>query len=182
MEFGLIAPLLLVTILFLMSIGYIFFMNLSLDYATQKAARQIRTGVVQGATTSIGLTQTQFRTQVVCPLLPSMFDCNNVIVNVQAVPYGANHPNEYYAYVNASQSALIAPALDNTKTSYCPGNGSTSNVPYYVFVQVFYPVNLFISALSSLAVATTYQGQKTYLIMATATFLNEPFIAPPTPC
>ena len=176
-EFAFIAPLLLVTILFLMSVGYILFMMESLDYATQKAARQVRTGYVQGATTNVALTQTQFRTQVICPLLPSMFNCSNVIVNLQAVPYSYYNPNQYYNYVNSKQSGLILPTLDNTQTSYCPGNPKG-----YVYLQVLYPVNLFLSMMSSATYATTYQGQQVYLIMATATFLNEPFVAPTSSC
>lgn len=64
-EFALVAPLLLATILFIMSIGYMLFMSESLDYATQKAARLIKTGQVQAA----GLTQAQFVAQDICPLL-----------------------------------------------------------------------------------------------------------------
>ena len=138
-EFAFVAPPLLLTILFLLSIGYVLILNQALDYATQKAARLVRTGYVQGATTNIALTQTQFRTQVVCPLLPSMFNCNNVIVNLQAVPYTyVTTVNQYYTYVNSNSSGLIMPALDNTQTSYCPGNPKG-----YVYLQILYPVNFF---------------------------------------
>jgi len=171
-EFALVFPLLILTILFVMSIGYILFMSQALDYATQKAARQIKTGQVQTA----GLTQTQFLTTVVCPLLPSLFNCNNVIVNVQtmgtitSVPNDSNYPNEYLSFVNASSTGLTLPPLSNSQTKYAPGQGQC-----YIYLQVVYPVPLWLAVLSASAVATTFNNQKVYLIMATATFLNEPF-------
>ncbi|WP_210253197.1 TadE/TadG family type IV pilus assembly protein [Beijerinckia sp. L45] len=173
-EFALVAPLLLLTIFFILSVGYMMFMAQALDYATQKSARQIMTGQVQ----SSSLNQTQFRTQVVCPLLPSMFNCNNVIVNVQAVAVvDGSYPNEYYAFLNASQTGLSIPPLANAQTNYCPGQQQG-----YVYLQVLYPVSIFLSFLSASSVATTYLGQKVYLIMSTATFLNEPFVAPASSC
>jgi Flp pilus assembly protein TadG len=164
-EFALIAPILIATILFLMSIGYMLVMSQTLDYATQKASRTIRTGQ------SSGVTQTNFRTGTLCPLLPSMFNCNDVIVNIQSVSTtDANYPNEYYSFVNAAQSGLVIPQLDNTKTNYYAANAQC-----VVYVQVLYPVNIFMSFLSSSTIATTYNGRKVYLIMATSTFLTEPF-------
>ena len=181
-EFAMVSPLILLAILFLMSIGYIFIMNQALDAATQKAARLVRTGFVQGVAplgggAGVVLTQTQFRTQVVCPLLPSLFNCNNVIVNMMPVNYGTNHPNEYYAFAASDLSGLTIPPLDNTQTQFCPGQAQG-----YVYLQILYPVNLFMSMLATSAVATTYKGGKYYLIMATATFLNEPFVAPAASC
>lgn len=173
-EFALVSPLLFLTIFFIMSVGYMMFMGQALDYATQKSSRQLMTGQVQAQS----LTQTQFRTQIVCPLLPSMFNCDNVIVNVQAVPTAdGNYPNEYNAFLNSSQTGLAIPQLANTQTNYCPGQQQG-----YVYLQVLYPVNIFLSFLSSSSIATTYLGKKVYLIMSTATFLNEPFVAPASSC
>ena len=91
--------------------------------------------------------------------------------------YTGTNYNQYYTYVNSNQSGLILPALDNTQTSYCPGNPKG-----YVYLQILYPVSLFLSLLSSSSVATTYQGQQVYVIMSTATFLDEPFVAPTAGC
>ena len=173
-EFALVSPVILLTLLFIMSVGYILFMNQMLDYATQKAARQIRTGAVQAAS----LTQTQFRTQIVCAYLPSMFNCNDVIVNVLPVNYGSvYHPYEYYLFANAAQSWVNVAPMDNTLALYCPGQKGG-----YVYLQVLYPVSFLMSLLSTSAVATTYQGRRVFVIMGTATFLNEPFNAPPSAC
>ncbi len=154
-----------------MSVGYIMLMKQSLIYATQKAARQIATGQVQTA----GLTQAQFVAQDICPLLPSpMFTCSNVIVNVQPVPTtDGNYPNEYSSFLNSTSTGLAIPAtLSNSATSFCPGAAGG-----YVYVQVLYPVSIPGSLFSSILTTATYNGASVYLISATATFLNEPFVA-----
>ncbi|MDR3461643.1 MAG: pilus assembly protein [Beijerinckiaceae bacterium] len=172
-EFALIAPMLLVTIIFIMSIGYMIFMNQALDYATQKAARQIRTGQVQ---TDAITTQSAFATQIVCPLLPSFFTCSNVIVNSQnlgtlaSITNDGVYPYEYNQFINTPQTGLTVPGLSNASTTFCTGNGSS-----FIFLQILYPVPFFLSFLSSSTIATTYNGTQVYLIMSTATFLNEPF-------
>jgi Flp pilus assembly protein TadG len=174
-EFALVAPMLFLTLIFIMSIGYMIFMNQALDYATQKAARQIRTGQVQ---TDAITTQTAFATQIVCPLLPSIFTCSNVIVSSQtlgtisSITGDGVYPYEYNQFVNAAKTGLIVPTLSNTATTFCTGSGST-----FVYLQILYPVPFFLSFLSSSTIATTYNGQQVYLIMSTATFLNEPFSA-----
>ena len=172
-EFALLSPFVILTIFFMISIGYMLLMNQCLDFATQKAARQLRTGAIQTA----GLTQSNFQKTVVCPLLPPLFNCADVIVNIQAVPIDATYPNEYYVFVNAARTGLIIPPLSNNQTSYCPGQAQK-----YVYIQILYPVSFFISLLSSSSIATMYNGQPKYLIMATATMLNEPFNAPVSPC
>jgi hypothetical protein len=89
------------------------------------------------------------------------------------VPYnGANANTVYQSFENSSGTGLAVAALSNAQATFCPGQGQN-----YVYVQVLYPVNIFLSLIASSAVATTYQGRKAYLIMATATFLNEPFTA-----
>jgi Flp pilus assembly protein TadG len=174
-EFALIAPMLFLTILFIMSIGYMIFMNQALDYATQKAAREIRTGQVQSAGIT---TAASFASQTVCPLLPSIFQCSNVIVNSQtlgsfdSITSDGVYPYEYNQFINSSKTGLIYPTTSNSSNTFCTGSGST-----FVFLQILYPVPFFLSFLSSSTIAATYNGQKVYLIMSTATFLNEPFPA-----
>jgi len=174
-EFAMIAPFFFLTILFIISIGYIQFMSQALDYATQKAARAIRTGNVQ--TASI-LTASTFTSQIVCPLLPSLFNCANVIVqsrnlgSLTTVTANSAYPNIYTQYMNANNTGLILPTLSNASTTFCTGSGSN-----FVYLQIVYPVPFFMSFLSTSTVATTYNGQPSYVIMSTATFLNEPFAA-----
>lgn len=174
-EFAMIAPFLFLTILFIISIGYMQFMAQALDYAAQKAAREIRTGNVQTASVT---TQAGFTSQFVCPLLPSFFNCSNVIVQSQnlgslsSVTSNGSYPNVYAQFLNTNYSGLTIPTLSNGGTTFCTGSGSD-----FVYLQVIYPVPFFLSFLSSSTLATTYNGQPAYVIMSTATFLNEPFSA-----
>jgi Flp pilus assembly protein TadG len=173
-EFGIIGPAFIMVILFLMIVGYVMVMKQSLNYATQKAARLIATGQVQAAQ----LTQAQFIQQDICPLLPSLFTCANVIVNIQPVTTGdTSYPNEYYKFLNASSTGLSMPPLSNNSTSYCPGNAGG-----YVYMQVVYPISLPGGLFSNILTTTTYNGANVYVISATATFLNEPFTAPVGGC
>jgi Flp pilus assembly protein TadG len=173
-EFAFIAPMLLFTILFLMMLGYIMVLSQSLSYATQKAARQIATGQVQAAQ----LTQAQFISNVVCGYLISTFNCNDVIVNIQPVSTtDVNYPNEYYNFVNASLTALILPPLSNSQTSYCPGDAGG-----YVYLQILYPIPVFVSVFVNAMGVSLYQGKQVFLSAGTATFLNEPFVAPVSSC
>ena len=176
-ELSLIALPLFTTILFLMSIGYMSYIKQGLDFAAQRAARQIRIGAVQQAK----LTQTQFLTQIVCPALPLTVTCASVIVNVNNVPYtaGAANYSSYMSFVNASQTNLVIPALSNTNATFCPGQGGKT--PSYVYLQILYPFSMFLSTFSTSAM-TVVNGKKVFLLMATATFLNEPFVAPASAC
>jgi len=173
-EFALIAPFFLLTILFLMMMGYIMILSESLSYATQKASRLIATGQAQSAQ----WTQQQFITNGICPYVVSMINCTNIIVNVQPVPTNdASYPSEYYSFVNTAQTALLIPTLSNSQTQYCPGNAGG-----YVYVQILYPIPIFISYFAQILGTTIYQSKNVSLISGTAAFLNEPFSAPASSC
>jgi Flp pilus assembly protein TadG len=174
-EFAFIAPVVIFVALFLMSIGYIMVMQQTLDFATQKAARMIATGQVQAAS----VTQASFITSDICSNLPSMFTCANVLVNIQPVPINdGNYPNEYQGFLNSNGTGLAVPTtLANSALSYCPGNAGG-----YVYLQVLYPVTVPGYLFSNILNNATYNSAGVRLISATATFLNEPFVAPVGPC
>jgi Flp pilus assembly protein TadG len=142
----------------------------SLDNATHAAARQILTGSVQNG----NLTASQFRTNLLCPLLPTVIPCSNVIVNLQAFS-GSSYPGGYDNYVNGTQTAIIMPPLDNSKTSFCPGNSGQ-----YIYLQVIYAMPL-LGTVWLPAVNTTFQGQPVALVSAAAAFKNEPYQSTYTP-
>ena len=126
-EFAMVAPALVLLIVESLQIGLYFYTSASLEAATIAGARQILTGAVA----SQGLTATQFRTQILCPSLPGTMSCANVITNIQTVPE-ATSPAGFYSFVNASQTAIIQPAMDNTKTSFCAGTTGS-----YMYIQVY---------------------------------------------
>jgi Flp pilus assembly protein TadG len=169
-EFAIIGlPFLLMIAEIFQSALYVFD-SAALDSATQAAARQILTGSVQNG----NLTATQFQTNVLCPLLPAVMPCGNVIVNLQAFSAVA-YPGGYDNYVNSTQTAIIMPPLNNSETSFCPGNSDQ-----YIYLQVFYAMPL-LGTVWLPAMTTTFQGQTVALVSASAAFKNEPYQSTYTP-
>jgi Flp pilus assembly protein TadG len=166
-EFGLIAVPFMAMILEILQNAFFVYVSGALDHATVAAARQIMTGSVQNQS----LTAAQFRTQILCPLLPAAMSCNNVVVNIQ----NYSESSGYTSFLNATQTSIIVPPLNNTLTSFCPGGTGQ-----YVYVQVFYAMPFFIAAWLPV-VTTTYNGTKVRLVSAAAAFKNEPFTATSSP-
>jgi Flp pilus assembly protein TadG len=79
-EFALIAPPFLALIVAIFQMTMFLFAQQALQTAAVSAGRLILTGQVQSA----NLTQAQFKTNDVCPLLAGMFTCSNVYVSVQS--------------------------------------------------------------------------------------------------
>lgn len=163
-EFALIALLLLMTILFILSVGTMLYLGQALDVATTKAARQIMLGTVQNAGTS----KDDFRTNYVCASLPALFDCSKIVVNVQTVTEAAQ-PGGYYGLVNSTQTALIVPT--SSTAQYAPGVQQS-----YEYVQVVYPITLLPTPIAAiLGGGATYNGSKAVMLVSTAAFRNEQY-------
>src|ERR1700724_4930907 len=79
-EFALIAPPFLALLIAILQLASYLFAQQALQTAVVAAGRLILTGQVQNA----NLTQTLFKTNDVCPLLPALFTCSNLYVNVQS--------------------------------------------------------------------------------------------------
>jgi Flp pilus assembly protein TadG len=107
-EFALIAPPFLALIIAIFQMTAFLFAQQALQTAAVAAGRLILTGQVQNA----GLTQSQFKTNDVCPLLAAMFTCSNVYVNVQS-------------YNDFAAASTGAPTLTYN------GNGTVSNTWAY---------------------------------------------------
>ncbi len=165
-EFAMVSSVLVLTLLFIMMVATILYMQQALDYATSKAARQVMIGTVQGA----AMSQSDFRTTVVCTFLPAAFTCPNVIVNLQTATEAIS-PGGYYAYVKSDVSGLIVPALSNASAQFSAGSQSS-----YEYLQVIYPVTFLPTALASiLSGGVQYNGTSAYLIVSTAAFKNEQY-------
>lgn len=165
-EFAIVGSTFIVVLVITLFLLLMMFLSQSLDYATAKAARQIMTGAVQTG----ALTQSAFRTNVVCAYLPAAFKCSDVIVNVQTVTE-ASQPGGYYALVNAGQTGLIIPTLSNASTQFDLGvQGS------YVYLQVMYPLTqlpaVFVNIFSP---NVTYNGNSAYVLVSTMAFRNEQY-------
>ena len=143
-------------------VGFMMFCHSTLDYATQRASRQIMVGTPQSQSMSVGT----FTTQVMCPFLPSpLFDCSKVVINLKVVPE-TWEPTAWYGYVNASQTGLTMPALSNAQNSFCLGAGNS-----YQLLEVLYPLPVYLSVFGTASTVV----QNKFVIMSTAAFKNEPF-------
>lgn len=165
-EFAVVALVFVSLLLFLLVCGTIIYLNQVLDFATAKAARQIMIGAVQKAAYS----QADFRTKVVCPLLPSSINCDDVIVNLYTLTKAAQ-PNDYYQFTAGSNaSALSIPDLSNATAAYKVGlQGS------YQYLLVMYPVTFLPGPITQVLSGTTYKGAPAFLTVSTAAFMNEQF-------
>ncbi len=165
-EFAIVGGMFITTIVFVMMLGLLVYMGQALDRATAVAARQIMTGAVQKQ----GLSQSAFLTTVVCPALPAIFICGNVIVNIQTVPEAAQ-PNGYYAFANGNQTALLIPTLSNASSQYNPGIQTD-----YVYLQVIYPITILPKFMMTIfGSGSTFNGSPAYLSISTTAFRNEQY-------
>jgi Flp pilus assembly protein TadG len=162
LEFALIAPVFFLLLLGIIENGVIFFAGSTLQYATDNAARYIRTGQAQAAST----TQAQLRTRI-CNDIAPLLSCNsNLQVDVEA----------YTGYSTASFAAATDASgnLKTTLNNYQPG--TACNV---VLVRSFYTWNIITPVLSQFL---TNMSTGKHLISATAAFRNEPFVSSVSGC
>jgi Flp pilus assembly protein TadG len=134
-EFALIAPPFLALLIAILQLASYLFAQQALQTAVVAAGRLILTGQVQNA----GLTQSQFRTNDVCPLLPTMFTCSNLYVNVQT-------------YSNFSGASTTIPSLSISSSGAVSGTGAYSlGGPGEVMVlQLVYPWKVITGPLGAL--------------------------------
>ncbi|WP_267425732.1 TadE/TadG family type IV pilus assembly protein [Methylobacterium sp. GC_Met_2] len=163
-EFAMIGGLLIFLSMGIMQVGLYVYTSAALENAVAKASRQIMTGAASAGT----LTAAQFRSNVLCPALPSGLSCANIITNINTIPE-ASSPGGFYQYVNSQQSWIIPPSMDNTKTSFCTGTGGS-----VIYAQVYYAMPVLFPALIGTA-ATTWGGRSVYFVGSFAAFRNEPF-------
>ena len=159
-EFALVAPMLLLTIAFVMVAALVLFVNQRLDYATSQAARQVMTGKAQFGSTD----QATFKTAL-CSRLPSVMSCANVVVNLYIVPLPS--AGGYYNFVKSDNSGLQIPSQSSG-----PGQYNLGNAGDYQYLQVIYPIPVLPAAFASML---GNGGTKSYLAVSTAAFRNEKF-------
>jgi Flp pilus assembly protein TadG len=167
LEFGFVIGPLLFTILAIMQIGYTQFVAAYLDLASTKAGRAIMTGQVS----PYAMKAATFTQTYVCPVLPSMIPCANVIVNVSVVLSAnapASTPTKYNNYLNAAKTGLGTPT--STNATFCPGGSGD-----LVLVELLYPT----TAITAIFQTVTPSSQ-TYYLMSAATFKNEPYLGAQT--
>ncbi len=154
-EFALVAPVFFALLFAILETALMFFAGQVLETITEASARQIQTGQAQLANYP---DSAHFRSAVVCPLIPAIFNCNNIYINVQsnAAASGVN-------FINPINSGNFV----TSGLAYNPG-GSCD----VVVVQLFYQWQLFVTGLGYNI--SNLNGNQ-YLLSATAAFRNEPY-------
>jgi Flp pilus assembly protein TadG len=182
-EFAFLAPLFIGLLFMIAQIGLYFYFSTTLYYVTGKATREILTGAVA----SQGLTAAQYRTQILCPLLPGSMSCNNIITNIQVVPaYGGTASGGFYSLTNIvanpaspdgyTLTGLTTPPMNNAKTSFCTGSAGS-----VIAAQVYYAMPV-VGIPEMLTHAATFNGKSVIFIGATSVFKNEPFTSSNNGC
>jgi Flp pilus assembly protein TadG len=157
-EFALIAPAFLALLFAIFQTTFYLFAQQNLQNAAVAAGRLIMTGQVQNGS----VTQSQFKTNDVCPLLGPMFSCANLFVNVQ------NYVD--FAAANTSAPALTyTSGVVNNTWAYDPGTPGQVMV-----VQLIYQWPIIAGALQ--AVLPSISGDSGYTeLMGVTAFRVEPY-------
>lgn len=155
-EFAIVVLPFLVLLFAILELGAVFMVSTSLEDATDRAARQIRTGEFQssGATTKADFIN------LVCGRMSWLStSCTaNLSVDVRT----------FTSFQTASQAQKISGAnFDKTKT--CWATGQPSDI---VLVRAFYEWKLFTPMLDA---SLVNMGDNKRLITSVATFRNEPY-------
>jgi Flp pilus assembly protein TadG len=161
-EFAMIAPVFFILLMGIIENGLIYFAGSTLQYATDNAARYIRTGQASGA----GMTQAQFRTKICGDIAPMLACDGNLQIDVQT----------FTSYSNAS-FATPTDSSGNVKSSL--NNYQIGTACSVVLVRSFYTWKILTPVLSQFL---TNMSTGNHLIAATAAFRNEPFTSAVSGC
>jgi Flp pilus assembly protein TadG len=122
-EFALIAPVFLATLIAIFEVALFLFAQQYLQTAATEAGRQFMTGQVQGS----GQTEQQMITNVICPQIQTLFDCNSVMVNVQSFSSFSN--------ANSAKPTLTFNAQGQVTNNWAYNPGNPGDV---MVVQLIY--------------------------------------------
>ncbi len=125
-EFALVAPILIAVLLAVLETAIFFFAQQSLQNAATQAGRQFMTGQAQGNS------QSAFRNLVCTNYLPSIFNCNSLVVVVQSA--------SSFAGVNTAAPNLYSNGQPLPVTSFAYSPGTPGQV---MVVQLVYPWSVF---------------------------------------
>jgi Flp pilus assembly protein TadG len=155
-EFALVAPVFFALLFAIIETAIVFMAGQVLQSIATESARSILTGQTQIA----GLTQAQFQNNVVCPLIPALFTCANLYIDVET----------------SSSSSFSGLALNNEIVG---GVFQSANMQFNlggpgdpVVVRLYYEWPLFVTRLGY-NISNLADGNRQ--LVATAAFRNEPY-------
>jgi Flp pilus assembly protein TadG len=161
-EFAMIAPVFFILLMGIIENGLIYFAGSTLQYATDNAARYIRTGQASAA----AMSQAQFRTKICGDIAPMLACDSNLQIDVQTFTT--------YSNANFTTPTDSSGNLKSTLNNYQIGTACS-----VVLVRAFYTWKVLTPVLSPFLTNLT-TGY--HLISATAAFRNEPFTSAVSGC
>lgn len=153
-EFALVAAPFLALLFAIIETALVFFASQTLDTAVAQSARLIMTGQAQDG----GFSASQFQ-QAVCNYVTGLFNCSNIMVNVQK-------------FSSFSSVTMLNPLNSNGTFNNASLNYNTGGPGDIVVVQLFYQWPVYVSLLG-LNLSNMAGGNR--LLVATAAFRNEPY-------
>jgi Flp pilus assembly protein TadG len=160
LEFALVAAPFIALLMATLQTALAFFAGQVLESAVADSSRQILTGSAQGA----GLDQAGFASAV-CAKVQTLFNCGGLMIDVQT----ANS----FAAANTAMPTLTFDGNGNVTNNWAYQPGNPGDI---VVMRVMYQWPVFLGPLG-LSLSNESNGNR--LLMATATFKNEPFQAGP---
>jgi Flp pilus assembly protein TadG len=122
-EFAIVAPLVLAVALATLQAAAIFLMEAFSETAAEAAARVVLTNQ------TASLTAAQFQAEV-CSQLTALFNCSQVIVELEPLPAGATNLASLLPQFNSSGQLQGAPSLDVGANAPAPGTDMLLVVMY----------------------------------------------------
>jgi Flp pilus assembly protein TadG len=122
-EFALIAPIFLATVIAIFEVAIFLFAQQYLQTAAAEVGRQFMTGQAQAS----GQNEQQFIQNVICPKIQTLFDCSLVMVNVQS--YSS------FTSANSAEPVLTYNAQGQVTNTWAYNPGNPGDV---MVVQLIY--------------------------------------------
>jgi Flp pilus assembly protein TadG len=156
LEFAIVAAPFIALILATMQTALAFFAGQVLESAVADSSREIMTGSAQNA----GMTQSGFATAV-CGKVQALFNCSRLMIDVQTA--------SSFAAANTALPTLTFNGQGNVTNNWSFQPGNPGDI---VVMRVMYQWPVF---LGPLGLSLSNESNGNLLLMATATFKNEPF-------
>jgi Flp pilus assembly protein TadG len=156
-EFALVAPMFFGLLFAIIEVALMFFASQVLETVTQDAARVVLTGQAQSGLVSTcnnaPCTQATFQSYV-CSQVPALFNCNNIVTDVEAYPSGFS-------------SIVLSTGSCTSASQYSPGTAGQ-----IVVVRLSYAWPLYVTGLG-FNISNMSGNQR--CLSAAAAFQNEPY-------
>jgi Flp pilus assembly protein TadG len=154
LEFAVVAAPFLALLFAILETALLFLANQTLETAAQNSGRLILTGQAQNQ----GYGMASFQ-QAVCTSLASFFNCNNILIDVRTAS----------TFSAADTSLPVQNGQLQNNFTYSPGNAGD-----IVVVRLMYQWPVYVSLLGLSNSLSNISGNN-HLLMATASFRNEPY-------